>query len=207
MKEWLRRALPVYSYFTIREPGMPQNRRAMQLLSLEEKTLRVKTFSRAQEVQMKMTVRVQPLETWEGKVTDHTRVETFKVEEPVKLDILELVGHDPAERRHIKLWSTAVSAVDGCLSLVDPREAIPPGSLKSGNVPLLCLVDALVEDGWVGETATQAHGAATPRKFDSRVLASMKARLYFQALLGLEDLLAAGAFEFTSEASYEFSAC
>ena len=201
-KEWLLLALQVYSVFTLPNNTMHRGRQAFQLLSIEQKTLRLHTYATRAEPSMALQLRVQPFETWEGVEEDASRMHIFPVEGTRKIDALQLVGEDPNARHGIFKWQVARSAVEGCQDLINPVPADPNIQLSDRQVPILCLLDALNARGWIGTPALCTHGANTPKLFDNRKPLSKRA--YFQSLLVLDELMSKGAQEYDSSGTQAF---
>ena len=125
------------------------------------------------------------------------KLDVFQVEEPIHLDILQLVGTDIGVRHRIHIWEQEVSDIPKCDALVRPRVIAPINSnLQSATIPVLCLVDALNSRGFSGHSGKCTHGGGTPKLYDERKL--VQKRSYLQCLLSLETLLSACVSPFHS---------
>ena len=195
MRQWLLAVLGKYRYVTLPDSGSPSGRRAVQILSLEASTVRVETYATRTEPKRAVPARAQLLDEFQspGAVACRGHMDVFPFQDPTKVDLVELVGADPAVRSQIQLWAASVSEVEGCTHLGSPTEAIPSASLRDSDVPVLHLIDALESNGWEATLSLVNHTVAAPKLYDSR--ARKSSRHYFQCLLAIEDIFRNNAVE------------
>ena len=130
-------------------------------------------------------------------------MEVFVVEEPLKIDLIELLGSDEAQRANVFAWDSKAANVEGCLELLNPRQAGTEISVNNKQVPVLSLVDTLLARGWTKSTGRRVqHSPDSEKVFDySKPMAS---RWYLQCLLAIDVLFQKKAKPFTSGRSKSF---
>ena len=117
--------------------------------------------------------------------------------DPYDINWLEVVGLDTEIRKSMRFWSASSSDVEGCIRLVEPRAFAPRNkNLSSVNIPVLMLLDELVDKGYTGERMLIQHTARSPRRYDRRNPASK--RSYYQAVLASRALFRASVTTFGS---------
>lgn len=202
MRQWLAAALQPFSYIsvpTIGEEGWLHHQ-FFQILSLECRTLHVKTFvpEGEDEGEGLFVVRAQALERWRAPLGGPDEgpgleAEVFIYVEPCSVDILTICGGSRASRRHWTIWQSQKSDLLGCVALHSPEPMAPRLPLKHPSTPALTLVDALVAQGFEGVSTKVVHNATSPMTFDNRGLSGK--RPYLKCLLALPELLQAGVVE------------
>lgn len=178
-----------------------------QVLAVESRAIVIKTFMAPEDAdpsEALFLVSVQPLERWrpdESMLTsDSPPQEVFTYHDPCTVDILQVCG-GLANREAWVLWQAQQSDVDGCLMLHSPMRLAPDLPLGAEDVPVLCLLDALHEQGFVGVGRKVLHTAPEGRLFDNRKLSSK--RKYLQCVIARDGLLpAVGDFPSTEPASF-----
>ena len=142
---------------------------------------------------------VQFLEIWRGheRNLDAVSLEVFVLQEPSYASVSDLFGDDADKRSHLNVWSVGDSDLDGCLHLCRPKVMCPELSLKDPSVPVLCLLDAVLANGWWPRMSLVTHTKdSAPRVFDARHLAQR--RSYLQAVLSSVALFEKGVVQFRS---------
>ena len=86
--------------------------------------------------------------------------------------------------------------------LHNSRPLRPPDGVSDAQLPVLCLTDALVEDGFQPVRHITRHSVIAPLEFDERKARSKG--LYFQCLRAREKLWHKGAPEFHSQHTQAF---
>ena len=121
---------------------------AFQLLSLEQRTVVVDTFESRMHDEAHaggFFAMIQPLEEFECELTGLHSLYAFIVEDALKIDILRVLGTDNDSRHQVLSWQTGISQVEGCVLLHNSSPAKPALPLGSPQIPVLCLIDALLE--------------------------------------------------------------
>lgn len=208
LRQYLLASLEVHSVISVREPledgGFAT--RWFQILTMEMKGLYIKTCRSGKddddeaEENGLFAVSVQPFCRWMGPGAEEAGepkdADCFVYQEPCMVDILGLCGAVADSRGGWRSWSTRASDVDGCLNM---HSAVPLRTnkrLNAPNVPVLALLDALEADDWHKVERKVHHKKGSKKEFDGRYL--LRSRAYFQCLLALGDLLAAGVPGFES---------
>ena len=153
------------------------------------------------------TISLQPVEVWGQKpdmdLRDATRLDVYQYEEPTKADIITACGCRLDCRYDIFVWQAQQSDVSGCVELHSKELlASKKTDLFERNTPVLCLLDALHNQGFSGVSQAVVHGDASGRLFDSRGIASRRA--YLQCVLAISKLFANGITEFRSVGSQAY---
>ena len=112
------------------------------------------------------------------------------------LDVLAVCGARVDTRSLFRVWQTRPSDVEGCINMHNPHPLAPRMALGHVSIPVLCLIDALVAQGYRGEKCLTTHTATSPKEFDSRHV--LTKRCYLQCILALPELLRAGVDSFQS---------
>ena len=99
-------------------------------------------------------------------------------------------------------WVTTKSDVEGCIQLHSPAVLSPKVLLNSPKVPVLCLIDALLDKSFAPVFHTLEHKPNGPDVFDRR--ACMSKRWYYQCLLSQTILFQRGVTSFKSNESSAF---
>ena len=176
------------SYFSVPArdaAGMP-GYKLFQLLSIKSKDVLVRTFKRKAKHHFRMTI--YPLEVWRETGLS---CDVFNISDPEHIDLLRFCrGLDGTTS--LNIWCEAPAAfheglAPGCIRLVNPQVATPSCQLGDKNCPVLCLLDALEELGFVQVERKVTHALASEKVFDKRNSASN--RFYFQCLLSLDAVL------------------
>ena len=201
MRGWLAQTLNVNEHYSVQLPPSADPYKKVlvfQVLTLEHNPSLVATFATDTESKALYNIHVQMLEVWSMQPVDSpTLIETFCLEDPVVLDPLCLLGDNMMDRTMWRTWKATTSDVDGCLSLVEPAECLPTGKLCDAQMPVLCLLDSLVAEGFVGHRGKLTHKEAAPKQYDSRKLSAR--RRYLQCVLCIQDLTTAGVEAWPSD--------
>ena len=115
--------------------------------------------------------------------------------DPETLDLVSLSGSDDTARDRFLEWDCAESAVDGCISLQDPRPLVSKAPMS--KAPFLALLDALVHQGYSAVPGKVTHEPQGPKAF----AASATAAAYLRCVLIQERLFEAGCRGFDSAQS------
>ena len=202
MREWLLQTLKPYTIITVPDPQEPSKRRALQILRMAQKSVKGETAISRSEGQAAVSLRRQPFEQWIGGGVVDDEIEVFVLEDPTRIDLMDLTGSNPDVRSTMMRWQRKRSDVDGCHCLHSPVPLGPPMALGSAGIPVLCLLGALTDGGWVSLMEPVQHTAPWAKTFDAR--SPMRSRAYFQCLLVVEDLVRRGAKPFPSTAPQAF---
>lgn len=174
-----------------------------QILDLERRNLIVRPFigpEEEAELDGLYTISLQPLQRWRQAQTDDAReiesMDTFVYLDPVKADIVTACGSKPELCKHIFVWRSSLSDVEGCVHL-DNKQCLAdrPMDLMSRQVPVLTLLDKLRERGFAGVPRLVSHARGC-LLFDSRRISGKRA--YLQCVLHMEALGNKGVAEFRS---------
>ena len=156
---------------------------AFQVLKKASKHILVKSIQ--SKAPRKTSWCLQFLEIWRGAETCIERPPTelcvFPIGEAIYIDLMDVVSSLSSQRKNTICWTRVASDLDGCEQWVGPQIATTQISLDSAHIPVLCLRDALLADGWLPAPHRVDHTPAAPRIFDNRKLTSSRA--YMQALL------------------------
>ena len=119
MREWIAETLVVFSYYSVPDSSKSSKRFAFQVLSFEQKTVVVDTFQTRIDasVDTGLFAMIQPLEEMDRDPADPSVIDTFIVEDPLKIDILRLIGTDSDNRLEILRWKCGVSPLENCFAL------------------------------------------------------------------------------------------
>ena len=145
------------------------------------------------------------MEVWRGKEVDldTSELEVYTLGSPSFACPAALFGNDLESRRFMKVWKLTPSDLRGCLALTNGSSATTSKSLRAADVPIACLMDALVAQGWVSRSSLVRHSSDSLELFyDNRRLDSKRA--YLQALLARSAIFAKGTSEFRSGRSNAF---
>lgn len=206
MRQWLAASLAQYSYISVPVDNGDEalDYAFFQVLSLERRTLQLKTFEAEQggrEGELLYSITVQPLERWRApaladKSAPSREAEVFVYFEPTKIDILRLASGGVDNRQLWRGWTPVASDVDGCTALHSPCPIAHNMMLSHPKVLVLSLVDALHESGFSPIAQKTTHIPGAPKVYDNRHLPSK--RFYLQAVLAIDDLATAGVKGFES---------
>jgi hypothetical protein len=208
MRQWLLAALQVYQFLSLPARGEDDNIFIVfvQVLSLELNPILLDVSQRKLNEEMpQFEIAVQTLERWAPPVEERVlraQEEVFVYSDPQMVDILRLTGTDPATRADFKAWSCKPSDVDGCLSLHSASPLQVPMNLSNERIPVLCLIDELQEQGWIGVAQLVQHSPDGPKQFDSRRMKGK--RWYYKVLLALHTLWPCGIDPFSSAQPQSF---
>ncbi len=109
------------------------------------------------------------------------------MQEPSYASVSDLFGDDADKRSHLTVWNVGDSNLDGCLHLCSLKVMCPELSLKDPSVPVLCLLDAVLANGWWPRMSLVTHTKdSAPRAFDARHLTERRKDL--QAVLSKSSL-------------------
>ena len=124
-------------------------------------------------------------------------IDTFPVEDPVQTDLTHFV-HGVDSRQSVYRWRERPSDTYGCICLHDPAVLEASCSLSSKDCPSLCLMDALLSDGW-----RMVHRAVTHLPTDTDLICDgrrlFSKRHYMQALLARASIWGFGVESFRSD--------
>lgn len=201
LREFLAQALRRYSYITVGDVATTpiEELSAYQILELECRNVLVPTFDQKSEVVSLYKVLVQPLTLWATSWTPpgtEPTINFYMLEDPVKIDVLQLCGGVDDGRTMLRQWTLTESDVGNCYALVAPQELMVDLKLSSLNIPTLCLMDALHLQGFVGVGRLVIHSIGCDNEYDQRKIQSKKA--YLQCVLGMARICAAGVDSFRS---------
>lgn len=208
VQEYLLASLEEFGYFTMKASGATEEATGLpyapfQLVRLRTKAVLVKTWRDAEEQDVNVQVTVQPLEVWRAPRRDlrsDDALEVFPVHDPVKVSFADLCRIKVEDMKTVWQWKTAVSDVEGCITMQQPAVVTPKGTLEGKKVPVLRLLWALEEKGFLAVRRKVLHfPGSADLSLDVRGLPSR--RQYFQCVLALESLWSAGLKELPSTAS------
>ena len=95
-----------------------------------------------------------------------TSAEVFIFEEPGNFDWGQCNAED---RGKFLQWEAEESQVDGCFALRRPKVVEPCAwTLKDADVPALCLLDLLKDNGWEARSQHVLHSVDADKAFDDR---------------------------------------
>lgn len=144
----------------------------------------VKTWTNPSDPPELYTVSVQPLERWRPDAWPldvlGATMECFESGDPCCAHLLKLSGVGHQVRQHMFRWSCRQSDVDGCICLYDRQPLRPVFDLGDSHAPTLCILDALAERGWAGQSRLARHEAGRAQVFDDRGVVGRRA--YLQAV-------------------------
>ena len=202
MHQWLVAALPVGAYISLPHCEQEENV-VVQILAAPEKQIVVKSYAnRSKKDAVSEEFEVQPLEKWLGTHVLPHEMEVFIVADPLQLNLVNITGCDPEVRHDILRWERKRSDLESCANLSNGTPVMPSMALSNKNVPILCLLDRLIEDKWRGEARKVKHSPGSELVYDSRN--PLKHREYYQALVVINDLFAMGAQPFASTECSKF---
>ena len=135
-------------------------------------------------------------------VSGTTKLDIFKMEVVQVIYFVSVLGDDHEVRAQLQRWQQSPSDLEGCLHLSLPEPSYPNDALNSKTVPILCLVDSLLENGLVEMLRKVVHTPDGPLEFDARHPQSK--RTYMQCVIAREALFVAGAKPFPSTLSQAF---
>lgn len=201
LRQWFGAMLRRFDYMTLTVVGEGGgvSYQALQLLDLERKSLVVRPFvdtDEAAELQGLYTVSWQPLQRWGERIeaTPCQSMTVFVFQEPAKVDIVTACGVSFESRRGILVWEANLSDVDGCVDLCRPTPLLArPVDLAGAQAPVLSLLDALGERGFVGVDEAVLSGVL---QYDHRNICGRRA--YLQCVLHMAKLTEKGITEFRS---------
>ena len=198
--QWIIDAVQRYDYVSIPSTTKCKEVAAvMQILSIDEKTITIPSlgnsgYSRGWNVQSFEVVNHQDLPL------DPKQLDIFIVDDPVCINLEALLSTLQPVRSSIRIWADQqLSDIEGCISLESPTFAKPLSALSDPSVPILALVDAMDEAGWVGTPKQVRHSALSGLIYDNRKLGTKRA--YLQCALGSKTLFDKGQVDFKSQQS------
>ena len=201
LRQWLHASLQPYHYVSIPSRDGTRGRAVFQILSVGEVPLHTETWYSKTEPRHKLVAKVQPLEEFDGAGAPVADIlDVFILEEPLKIDLVNLLGGDVATCADIRVWETCHSDVEDCYGLHKPRALLKPSiPLLDPKCPVLALLVALTEDGWEAVDRMVEHSSDDVVKtYDARNPASMAYGLYLQCVLSQAALFRKGAPPFRS---------
>jgi hypothetical protein len=207
MSEWLVSAMKRYTYVsvaTVDPDPIGDKVVAFQVLSVKSQQALVKTFEDAEPIRYGLRCTVQPLDMWRGAeiTADDPNLFAMAVSSPCDVDLLRVCGVSPNERCRVKQWDQVESDLEGAIALGNPRELTVNCALKDKAVPVLCLLDKLSDEGYIGQHAVVNHTPASGMFYDKRN--SLSKRTYFQCVLARQSLFDKGVKKFTSLKSQQY---
>ena len=143
-----------------------------------------------------MSPKVQPLDVWRGTELplDAVKMESFVVESPVQINIMDWIGSEFAHRHRCQVWKRQVSDLAGCQAWGDPQPLAALVHLSSDKVPVLSLIEELEGKGWTGVRRQLEHNNLPPLLYDAR----KPCRPYLQSLLAIKYIFEHGCTKFRS---------
>lgn len=164
-----------------------------QILAVDSKAILINTFMAPgdeDQGDLLFSASVQPLERWRPTCVklsaDSPAQEVFVYHEPCTVDILQICGGLKNRGEWLR-WEARQSDVDGCVSLIAPRQLTPDMELSAPTIPVVCLLDALRAQGFSEVARKVLHSSATDKVFDIRSISSK--RKYLQCVLASAELL------------------
>ena len=190
MRGYLAASFVRYSYISFEvenESGGGAELSVFQVLELERNTQNVHTYLDACAGDQLYANTVQPLCVFGrgGLVNGVVRpeIDVYIFEDPLKLDILSLIGCERQRRSKIMSWTYGQSDVDGCFRRHTPNIVTPTMVLSDKATPILCLLDALQEKGFEPSERIVHHDKDSPKCFGGRKPTDK--RSYLQCVLAL----------------------
>ena len=118
-KDWIVGTLQPYKYYTVPDTTRPHDRLGFQLLSLEKRTVVTDTYQTRvdAETHVSFWAMIQPMEEFIDDDNADSALHAFTVEDPVKLDVIQLLGSDPDVRSRIRVWECGTSDIAECVKL------------------------------------------------------------------------------------------
>lgn len=171
-----------------------------QVLKRMNKSQRTVRLHDDEETSYEAGTLIQWFDVWLGGLprgnegVEGAALDVFAVESPTVVDLCALVSYRSL-RTEVSSWSSRVSDLDGCTQLYEPKSMDTSNvDLLSDSCPSAIVLEALAARGWIPSRGPTPHRAeepdATRLTFYRRPRTARKA--YFQCLLDLEGLFAAG---------------
>ena len=173
-----------------------------QLLAFKPQQALLKSFRRKRRLPCRLSV--LQFETWADRGTaEHPEVEVVALDDPKFVDLSEMVAVI-GDRDLFWRWEEAPCDTEGRVRLVKPCPVSLSGiSLKSKHVPVLCLMDELVAQGWSFVDRICRHSQEdVVKEADNRTPEAR--RYYYQCLLCLNKLWDMGMPSFRSSGPQGF---
>ena len=190
----LQRGMYVSVPFHSEEIPGQQERRFMQVLSIEPKVILPAWFKSTADEPKYLDLGVQHFEQrMQGPDDSESKVDIFIFAEPSSFDWGECC---PDDRRKSLQWEAVPSDIDGCTTLLNPHVLNCSIPLTDPRCPALCLLDALHEQGWVCVSRIATHSSDAEKMFDSRN--AVKAKSYFRCVMSSDILYLHDVDEFKS---------
>ena len=199
MRQWLFACLKPYMFVSVQVAAGDgeSERQFFQVLSVQTKQLVVECFDDEVE-KVIFNASIQPLEFCTPIGTDPfaESAEVFVLHDPRKIDLMKWCQGAGDHRHDWMEWTPAESAFEGCTSLTKGTTMVPRMPLSDKSIPVLALVDALVEKGFCYCNHKVEHTPTSANVYDHRQLPSK--RCYLQAVLACEKLWSNGVVSFVS---------
>ena len=187
-------------YFSIVDAGGAHT--PFQLLSFRHVPSLVATFRQRRRFTCKMGV--QRFEVWAQRASGSEvhQLDVFGMSDPENIDLSDFIKSD-MERHRVVQWREEPSDVQDCITLVSPAVLEPPTKLQDKKVPVLCLIDALRQQGFIFVERLCVHRPDDKELYlDSRKLHTK--RHYLQAVLARQALWDRGEASFASNRSQQW---
>ena len=126
-------------------------------------------------------------------------IDVFKVGDPFKFDIFKFISDFDPPRNTLRVWESQHSDIEGCITVVSPKQLVPATPLTDPKVPVLALTDAL-DLTHVGVERLITHTKHSGLLYDCRNLR----KPYLQCVLAASSLFAKGNKGFKSNLSSIF---
>jgi len=204
MAEWLVYVMQRYIFIVVavENPApLEDTTFAFQILSIKPKQALVKTFQDACPHRYGLRATIQPLSQWRGSeiTADSTEICYVIVDGPRDVDLFKVCGSHPDCRLAMLQAFRIESDLDGtdCIAHFAPLEV--SCSLKDEHIPIICLLDELERQEFVGRDSIVIHTSRSGMFYDRRNAPGRRA--YFQCVLASASLFAKGVRKFVSNKS------
>ena len=159
MAEFVQSIVHVYSYITVPTNDADEPWYCFQVLATQTKDLLVKTIA-SPEVD-NVTWMIQPMSILNcgelPKDVAPASIVVFRVESQTHCSVFSVFGCDLAKRQRFMCWKEAVSPVDKCIRLIEPKRLAWTKLLSDAKIPVVCLLDELNSKGFVPAAHTVFH--------------------------------------------------
>jgi len=201
MSEWLVSVMVRYAYIVVVVPDAgptDDKMHVFQVLSIKPKQALVKTFDQASPIRYGLKASVQPLEVWRAVELNSETDELFAVavSGPIDVDLLKYASAKTEDRLAMIRVHQVPSDLEGCICLSKCEPLVPSCSLHDESVPVICLLDELTNQGFVGKDSLISHSPYSAKVFDQRHAPSKRA--YFQCVLAKTSIFEKGVRRFSS---------
>ena len=178
MKEYLTASLKpgIYVSFPVRSDEQPDRVVPFfaQVLAIAPRVTLPKMCRSKEEKEKFLDLSLQPLERCSPDIAVDdpdpaalTSAEVFIFHEPSSFDWGQCTAED--RRKFLQWESEEESEVDGCISLRRPKIVEPRfWTLSDRDIPALCLLDLLKDDGWTARSELAHHSVESEKVFDDR---------------------------------------